>query len=108
MNYDFLTKKENSMIAESIYGFRKMNTTNNNNNSKNTSKNTKQQSSKKKSKGIEVNPSDNVERKLHEDSIEEIPIGYPVDKEKLKDLKKKLKKDQNMDNEEISMQEDEN
>jgi len=43
MNYDILTKKENSMIAESIYGFRKMNTTNNNNNSKNT----KQQSSKK-------------------------------------------------------------
>ena len=104
MNYDILTKKENSMIAESIYGFRKMNTTNNNNNSKNT----KQRSSKKKSKGIEVNPSDNVERKVHEDSIEEIPIGYPVDTKKLKDLKKKLKKDQNMDNEEISMQEDEN
>jgi hypothetical protein len=105
MNYDFLTKKENSMKAENIYGFRKMNTTNNNNNSKNT----KQQSRKKNLKGIEVNPTNNVEKEVHKSSIEDIPIGYPVDIEKLKDLKKKLKKeDQNMDNEEVSIQEDEN
>jgi anti-sigma28 factor (negative regulator of flagellin synthesis) len=105
MNYDLLTKKENSMVAENIYGVRKMNTTNN----KNNSKNSKQQSSKKKSKGIEVKPSDNVEREVHENSIQDIPIGYPVDAEKFKDLKKKIKKeDQNMDNEKVSMQEDEN
>lgn len=104
MNYDFLTKKEINMKAENIYGFRKMNTTNNNNNSKNT----KQQSSKKNLKGIEVNPSNNVEKEIDKSSIEDIPIGYPVDREKLKEIKKKLKEDQNMDNEEVSMQEDEN
>ncbi len=104
MNYDFLTKKENSMKAENIYGFRKMNTTNNNDNSKNT----KQQSRKKNLKGIKVNPTNNVEKEVHKSSIEDIPIGYPVDTEKLKELKKKLKEDQKMDNEEFSMQEDEN
>lgn len=105
MNYDFLTKKENSMVAENIYGFRKMNTTNNDNKSKNS----KQQSGKKKSKGIEVNPSDNVEREVHVNSIQDIPIGYPIGTDKLKDLKKKLKKeDKNRDNAKVSMQEDEN
>jgi hypothetical protein len=119
MNYDFLTKKENSMVAENIYGFRKMNRTNNNKNSKNSeqqsrkktskSKNSEQQSRKKNSKGIEVKPSNNVEGQIHENSIQDIPIGYPVDKEKFKDLKKKSKKeDQNMDNEKVSVQEDEN
>jgi anti-sigma28 factor (negative regulator of flagellin synthesis) len=109
MNYDFLTKKENRMVAENIYGFRKLNTTNNNNsNNSDNSENTKQQRSKKNSKGTEVHPRDIVEGRVAENSIEEIPIGFPVDGEKLKELKKKIKKeDEKIDYENDSIQENE-
>jgi len=110
MNYDFLTKKENRMREEYIYGFGKLNTTNNinNNNSNNNSENTKQQRSKKYSKGKEVHPHDIVEEQVDKNSIHEIPIGFPVDAEKLKDLKKKIKNEEKMDYENDSVQEDEN
>ena len=77
--------------------------TNNNNN------NTKQERSRKYSKGKEVHPPDKVEQQVPEGSVQEIPIGFPVDAEKLKDLKKKIKKeDEKMDDENVSVQEDKN
>jgi hypothetical protein len=93
------------MTAEYIYGFGKLNRTNNNN----YNNNTKQGRSKKNSKGKEVHPLDKVEQQVPESSIHEVPIGFPVDKEKLKDLKKKLKnEDEKKDNENVSIQEDTN
>lgn len=62
-----------------------MNTTNNSN--------AKHAKSKKYSKGVEVHPSDNSQWKISEGPIQDIPIGFPVDKEKLKILKNKIKND---------------
>ena len=110
MNYHFLTKNENSTRSEYIYGFRKMNTTNTNNSTnRDNNDNTKQQRSKKNSKGKEVHPRDIVEEQVTENSIQDIPIGFPVDAEKLKDLKKKIKKeDEKIDYEKDTVQENEN
>jgi hypothetical protein len=110
MNHDILTKKENRMIVEHIYGFGRLNSTkNNNSNNNNNIENSKQQRSKKNSKGTEVHPRDNAQGQVPENSIQEIPIGYPVDEEKLKDLKKKIKKeDEKNDYENEFVQENQN
>jgi hypothetical protein len=95
MNYDLLTKKENRRIAEYIYGIGELNSKNNGNiGNNNDSDNTKQQKSKKNAKGVEIHPLDVTEGQAAENSIREIPIGFPVDEEKLKDLKRRIKKEE--------------
>ena len=96
-----MTKKEINMEGIPKYGLRKLNATNDNI--------TKHDLSKKHSCGVEVHPCGDTQEKKSESSIQDIPIGFPVDSEKLRDLKNKIKNEsETRSKQKAFAQEDEN
>jgi hypothetical protein len=72
---------------------------------------TKHDLSKKHSRGVEVHPCGDTQEKKPESSIQNIPIGFPVDSEKLRDLKNKIKNEHETETrskQKAFVQEDEN